>query len=162
MQDAMITLPAIGHVDAAAKAWLQRCANLALAYSVEVHGVNLRAHATDLLILHLAASALWHATGGKPCWSVLDPVALDVELEGVAVWESMGPDAWITVFSFYCFLAKYGHVSNEAAAVVQERIHPRVKHRFDQLLGAPCGPWAVSRAPRRRGRRRSRLQCHGR
>ena len=117
-----------------AEAWLDRASELALAFSQEVHGELPSANAIDVVVIHLAAHALWRSTGGRPCWSKLDPDLLNVELADVAAWKLVAEQAFVSLYGFFCFLAKHGHLSHDAALRAQNRFLPWVAPAFEQLL----------------------------
>lgn len=149
-----IMIPGLRPIDdAAAAPWLERAAELALAFSREVHGEQPQSHARDVVAIHLAATVLWRATEGRPCWSKLDPEVLNDHLASVPAWQVQRLDFCVTYHAFFCFLAKHGHLSPDAAHRAQERFVPWVRPVFERLLRAIEASQVTSRAHRRRAAR---------
>jgi hypothetical protein len=73
-------------------------------------------------LLQLAADFLWEEQGPAASWQTLDATALYAFLR-----EHMNHDLLLThlhfeLFAFYCFLAKFGHVTAHAALRVQQQL----------------------------------------
>ncbi len=127
------------HGGASAQRWLDESAELALAFSREVQGERPDDNASDVLAICLAATVLGRGSDAKPCWSALDVDELLAELERLDLSPEICANVLVTVYAFYCFLAKHAHLPREAAARAQDRLVPWVRPVFERLLADMAG-----------------------
>jgi len=127
------------HGGAAAQRWLEDSTELALAFSHDVQGEHPASNASDVHAICLAAAILWRTSDGQPCWSELDADELLAELERLELQPNARDSVLIAVYTFYCFLAKHGHLPREAAARAQDRLVPWVRPVLEGLLADMAG-----------------------
>lgn len=94
-----------------AQRWLLHANKLALEFSREVNGDDPQSHATDAMIIHVAATHLWLTTGGRPCWSKLNVDGYVRRFSDLPLWECYEASAIVGLLAFYCFLVKHKHVT---------------------------------------------------
>ena len=94
-----------------AQQWLLRANKLALEFSREVNGDDPHSHATDAMVIHVAATHVWIATGGRPCWSKLDVEGYVRRFSELPLWEHYEASAIVGLLAFYCFLVKHKHLT---------------------------------------------------
>ena len=105
-----------------AERWLWEARELALDYSLEVHGEDPVANRNDVMTLHMAAATLWRTSGGDPCWSKFDPDAFRADLERADTKVSVIEQMLFSVYTLYCYLARHGLLSPALALAAQDRV----------------------------------------
>jgi hypothetical protein len=112
MQSPFIFVQGLPELDGAeAGRWLTRANQLALEFSKEVNGDDdENSHALDAMVIHVAATDVWIATGGRPCWTKLDVDGYIRRFSELPLWSCFEAQASVTLLAFYCFLVKHKHV----------------------------------------------------
>jgi hypothetical protein len=128
--------------NAASDAWLACADKLALRFNEDLSPGN-----EDPVVgmcVYMVASSIWRGSGGDPCWSKLDAAAFMKECETLPVWPILGEHLLVTLRAFYCFLAKFEHISVPEALVIEQGLAPWTEPLFERLAAelfeAPAGP----------------------
>lgn len=100
-------------IDPAQVAWIERTAQLVVAYSTELHGECPSSQELDSFFIQTAAELVWRSTGGKPCWSDLDvPEFLDIHSQSGGEWQG---NAALTLVTFLRWMVDSGHLERALA-----------------------------------------------
>jgi hypothetical protein len=137
-------LPELQGLDA--QRWLMRANELALDFSREVNGDDAQSHATDAIVIHVAATHLWLATGGKPCWSKLDVEGFVRRFSELPLWECYEANAIVGLLAFYCFLVKHRLVTPRQVDGISRTLE-RLAAPYVRQLFETYGPGIAGFAP---------------
>jgi hypothetical protein len=116
---------------------LEAAVALAIAYSREAHGDDMKSRLLEVTAVGRAAEMLWAASPRSPHWRDLDVDAF-VSAIHAAGMDCLRDHFIGSLFGFTCFLAKYGLLSVDDALALRSRLDRYVPPLFLSLGYQPA------------------------